>query len=833
MADEREIARLLEDRPELAEALAAVLAVDDETDEWAFEDVPVGTGVFGEIVGQDLVEEDGEGYRVADPAAVRRVLADHEAVESHAAVEGHAAVETGDEPGGKSRDTAAVDSPTAGVEGVARAARGVDVTARGVAVALVVTAVFVAARALPYGQVFRDRAVVLTGNDPYFYRFWVEQLLVRSPSPVGLGVLADVSAPFDRVAGEPLLAATLWLVSALLGGTPDAAGAVLAWYPVVAGLAGAALVYVTGATVLEDRRIGALAAGLLAVMPAHAFRTSLGFADHHAFDYVWLLATAATLAYLLADDRDAFSRRWGAVGLGLSVAALTLAWEGAPLMLVPAAASLAVSVPLDVREGRSPRRTTTPVVAGLGLGAALALGTHLVLGWLQLVVAVVPLLLAAGAAALAVAGEVAHRRSLSARRLAVAELAVPVVGFLLATLVVGGIADRFVGGVAVLLGTGGIGETASAFRPGEVFGLSYFGLSLPLGLAVACWAGIRTLGDDRRWLVLAVFGWYFAVLAAAQVRFTGQLAPFLALFAASGVVWAAARWGVVTVPDVVGSPDERDEPTHGSEGRPVGSDGGDPGPLERLFGTADVSPRSALLAGVLVVSLVASAGATLPGTVTGATVPDRNYETAMWMTDYANERGWDYPDSYVFSDWGENRVFNYFVSGQSANYTYARQQYSPFISSTNASGWYERLRDRVGFVVLKPLPRRANTMQERLYYTYGSRWPQQGYEAVSHYRAVYASSDRANKVFVLVPGARIRGQAAPNATLELRTRVEIPSDSFLYRQQVRTGPDGEYDLVVPYPGEYEVRRGGTDGNRTGTVTVPEPAVRNGTTVRAG
>jgi dolichyl-diphosphooligosaccharide--protein glycosyltransferase len=709
------------------------------------------------------------------------------------------------------------------------------VTARGVVVALVVAAAFVAVRALPYGQVFRERAVVLAGNDPYFYRFWVEQLLVRSPSPVGLGVLADVSGPFDRVVGEPFLAATLWLVSALLGGTPDVAGWVLAWYPVVAGLAGAAIVYATGAHVLEDRRTGALAAGLLAVMPGHAFRTSLGFADHHAFDYVWLLATVATLAYLLADERTRFARRWGAVALGVSVAGLTLAWEGAPLMLVPAAASLAVSVPLDVSQGRSPRRTTTPVVAGFGLGAALTLAAHLLLGWLQLTVAVVPLLLAAGAATLVVAGDVAHRRSIPARRLAVVELAVPVVGFLLAAVLVGGIADRFVGGIGVLLGTGGVGETASTFRPSQLFGVSYFGLALPVALAVACWAGLRTLADDRRWLVLTVFGWYFVVLAAAQLRFTGQLAPFVALFAAAGVVWVAARYGVVTMPDVlVGDDGETAESTTRGDGPPDRGDGDDSeGALGRLFGTADVSSRSALLVGVVVLVLVASSGPFLSEKVTGATVPDRNYETSMWMADYADERGWTYPDNYAFSQWGTNRVFNYFVNGQSANYTYAQRQYSPFVSSTNASGWYERLHDRVGFVVLEPLPRRANTMQERLYYTYGSRWAEQGYEAVSHYRAVYASSGGANRVFVLVPGARISGQATPNATLEFRTRVEIPHDSFPYRQQVRTGPDGGYDLVVPYPGEYEVRRGGPDGNRTGTVAVPDAAVRNGTTVRTG
>jgi asparagine N-glycosylation enzyme membrane subunit Stt3 len=829
MVDEREVTRLLEDRPELAAALAAVLTVDEETDEWTFDDVPVGTGIFGEIVERGLVEDDGDGYRVVDPAAVQRALADHETVAADQAETAGAGTAPSDAVAtGPDSDQA---TGTGGLAAVLRGAVPGNVTAGAVAVAAAVSAVFVAARALPYRQVFRDRAVVLTANDPYFYRFWVERLLARSPGPLGLGILADISAPFEGVGGEPLLVAVLWWVSALLGGTSDVAGVVLAWYPVVAGLAGAGLTYLTGAHVLEDRRVGALAAGLLAILPGHAFRTSLGFADHHAFDYVWLLATMAALAYLLAAERDPPARRWGAGALGLSVAGLTLSWEGAPLMLAPVAASLAASVPLDVSEGRSPRETTTPVVAGLGLGAVLTLAAHALLGWQPLFVAIVPLLLAAGAAALVAAGEFAERRGLSARRLAVAELALPVVGFLLATVAVGGILDRFLGGVGFLLGTGGIGETESAFRPGQLFGVTYFGLALPVGLVVAGWASLRTLAGDRRWLVPVVFVWYFLVLATVQVRFVGQLAPLVALFAATGLVWGAARYDLTTPPDVLAGGDS--DKTDASGGRETRS--GDTGGDGRVSGSlpGGTSGRSALAVGLVVVALVASSGAFLPQEVTGATVPDRNYETAMWIQDRADERGLDYPDSYVFSRWGTNRVFNYFVSGQSRSYGYAQNNYSAFISSTNATGWYDRLHERVGFVVLEPLPRRSNTMQERLYYTYGSRWSEQGYGAVSHYRAVYTSPDQANRAFILVPGARVSGRAAPNLTLEFRTRVEIPNDSFPYRQQVTTGSDGRYDLVVPYPGEYAVHRGGSGGTRTGTVTIPEPAVRNGTTVRAG
>jgi dolichyl-diphosphooligosaccharide--protein glycosyltransferase len=345
------------------------------------------------------------------------------------------------------------------------------------------------------------------------------------------------------------------------------------------------------------------------------------------------------------------------------------------------------------------------------------------------------------------------------------------------------------------------------------------GLAYVLALPVMVWGVVRTLADDRRWLVVCVYGWYFLVLALVQSRFVGQLAPFVALFAATGVVWWAARYDLTAVPAVLRGGADTDP----DDGRPGGA----------WLDTDAVSVRSGLAVGLVVVAVVASSGAYLPGKVTGGVAADRNYETATWMADHAEDRGLSYPEGYVFSRWGTNRLFNYFTSGWAENYGYARTYYQRFVSSDDPERWYERLRTRAGYVVLEPLPRRSNPMQERLYVTYGSRW--QGYEAVSHYRAVYTSENRDNKVFVLVPGARVTGRANPNATVEVRTTVEIPNDSFRYRQQVQTGRNGSYEVLVPYPGEYEVRTGVGGGNATvtGTVTVPESAVENGTNVSVG
>ena len=78
-------------------------------------------------------------------------------------------------------------------------------------------------RIIPFPAVFRGGDVVLSGNDPYAYRYVVHQLLARSANPLDLSMLS--SLPSGIAHGEPLMVATLWWVSALFGGASAAGGA--------------------------------------------------------------------------------------------------------------------------------------------------------------------------------------------------------------------------------------------------------------------------------------------------------------------------------------------------------------------------------------------------------------------------------------------------------------------------------------------------------------------------------------------------------------------------------------------------------------------------------
>jgi dolichyl-diphosphooligosaccharide--protein glycosyltransferase len=144
-----------------------------------------------------------------------------------------------------------------------------------------------------------------------------------------------------------------------------------------------------------------------------------------------------------------------------------------------------------------------------------------------------------------------------------------------------------------------------------------------------------------------------------------------------------------------------------------------------------------------------------------------------------------------------------------------------FLFGTDAQQWYERLRDRTGFVVVPPEAiGNATTIGTRLYQTDGSRT--EAAPGLAHYRLVFVSEDTQQKVFTLVPGARIVGGARPNQTLTVETDVTVGSYDTTYEREVQTGANGNYSVTVPYASEYRV--GGE------SVTVTETDVQNGTRV---
>jgi dolichyl-diphosphooligosaccharide--protein glycosyltransferase len=357
--------------------------------------------------------------------------------------------------------------------------------------------------------------------------------------------------------------------------------------------------------------------------------------------------------------------------------------------------------------------------------------------------------------------------------------------------------SRFTNQVDRLFATQAIAEVQSLFT-GPIGVLLLFGFVLVLAIPYLMWGTLRGYRGDQRWLAIAAYGWYFLALAAIQARFGGELAPFAAVFAGLGFVHLA-EWVDIAAPPLP----FRDEHSLRAQ-----TDGGRlPRPTRQQVGAV-----------VVLFLLVGSLGLIqVPIKTSQLTIDQEQYETAAWMAEQGTGDG----PQYVFSEWGRNRVYNYYLSGDAESYGYARANYESFLGARDETTWYERLRDRAQFVVYTDVEGPERSIAQRLA-AYGSRT--ETAPGLAHLRAVYISEGEKYRVFTVVPGAIITGNATANTTVEVTTRLAVNGTTIRYERQVRAGPNGIYTVTVPYPGEYQVQNT--------TVAVPESAVQNGTSLSA-
>jgi dolichyl-diphosphooligosaccharide--protein glycosyltransferase len=359
--------------------------------------------------------------------------------------------------------------------------------------------------------------------------------------------------------------------------------------------------------------------------------------------------------------------------------------------------------------------------------------------------------------------------------------------------------------VEFLLTTEGIAETTSIVSGdlgtlvGPVF-LFGFVLFLALGhMGWAVWTSYRRHAPV--WLAVGVYAWYFLLLSAIQVRFAGQLALFTALFGGLAFVHLAAWVDMASVPKPF-KPAEKSSRVS-SEGS------GDDDELEWP------ERRQVLYTGALGLGVGSLGGLLTPIRHSQLTVDDSMYEAATFMQEYSAERDWEYPENYVFSQWGQNRFYNWFVNAETRSYRYAQSNFDEFLISRDSGEWYERLRDRAGFVAVKEGDvsggGQAGTIYDQL-------WSDGFGIETDHYRAVWTDSDDSLRAFTLVPGARVTGPASANSTT-IDVTAEVGGESQSIVMETDVSEHGVYEETVPLPGTYEA--GGT------SVTVSEEDVRGG------
>lgn len=785
-------AELLDAKPELEANLRTLVRIDRDGS-WQFDDIPLESGAFGELVEMGIATRTDDGYRLADRAAVEAALA------------------------GDSVDSADGSSRSHLLDVVSLDYSRIIVAAAALAFVAVV-------RVAPMiSSTFRDGRIVLASNDPYMYRAAAEKLFASNLAAFDFGALAQLTLPLTGTPirlHDTLMVVFAWWGSALLGG--DAAvGTLLAWYPPAVGVLTALGVLVVTTRVSGDYRAGLAATVLLAVTPAHAFRTALGFGDHHAFDYLWLTVTLFAVVVVAGTRHD--RRSWlrsrpiqlAFIGGGLAITAQLAAWRGSPLYLVPIALYAFARSLLDLNRDSDPIAGSAPLVAMLAVGTVATVAVHLAFGWLQPYRVIAPALVLAGTLVVVVVATVAWRRNIDVRTVLVVDGVGGAVAATLAWVAIPTVSSalgEFVGYLS-RYGASGIAETQSLFAGnlGSIAApLLLFGFVFFLGLPYVIWASYHTMvGDgDPSLLVVAAYALVFTLLAIVQIRFAGQLALCIVPFAGIGFIHLADRTGIIEAPELLAS-----------DTTPSLRDGG-----ERYTVTF---PSVRTVAYLLVLFLlVGGLGAIqTPIKMGQVAIDDDTAATGTWVAAHASSDAKE-TNPYVLTQWSRSRATNFLAGGSYRTYEdygYALDTCEGFLTARSSDGWYDRLSgDGVAYVVIdrswtENLP--AETVGARLSRQYGSAAGE--VDGLGHYRAMYEINDRV--VFAVVPGARLTGSAEPNATVTIETTVELNGRSVTYTRKVEANETGAYAVTVPYSGVYSVAGSPVD--------VSESAVQNGTSVQ--
>ncbi len=150
----------------------------------------------------------------------------------------------------------------------------------------------------PWESVF-TWTVRLGGNDPWYYYRLIENCIHNFPHRIWFDPFTHY--PFGSYLHFGPFMVYLGAIAGIISGSTggESLRAVLAFLPVVGGVLTILPIYLIGREVF-DKRVGVIAAFLIAFIPGQFLqRTLLGFADHHAYEVLWMLVTVGMFTYSL------------------------------------------------------------------------------------------------------------------------------------------------------------------------------------------------------------------------------------------------------------------------------------------------------------------------------------------------------------------------------------------------------------------------------------------------------------------------------------------------------------------------------------------------------
>ncbi|WP_276998690.1 peptide transporter, partial [Haloquadratum walsbyi] len=543
-------------------------------------------------------------------------------------------------------------------------------------------------------NVFQQEYIILPGNDPYSYRHTLLNFAKTAQNPF---IVATEQ-------GEPLFMFTLQLITTLFGGSSAAAEQVLVWYPVVAAVICGISVYLIGTRLTDDRRVGLASVAILATLPAHAYRTSIGFADHHAFDMVIL---AIVLAAVTAHERTSPTSvseiseltPWIVIA-GIGIGAHTLAWEAGALLIIPLGVYGFIRALTSIYRDVSVIYRLAPLTTSVVIGGVTAVLGHTILGWQSATMIIPPTLLAVALSVMMITAEGLRRSGLGYRVTALTLVLSGVVVLLGTIEVIPGFNDEFREQASRLFTSENIFEAQSLFSIDLGFILApiyFFGLAIFISMIVFMWGSWVGWRRDRGdLLVVCAYGITFFLLSSLQVRFAGHLALPVAILTGISFVWFTAKITEITPPTVRPTGVSAQSATEQRAAwRRHSTDTNSDSTGQDRNTTDEVSRRYVYTTVVVLFLLIGGIGAGItPLQANTLAFSDDTGKAIDKMNTFSTVENRSWPETYVFSRWGNSRGYNAYLNDRSTGYGYARSNYIDFLRSDESEEWYQQIQGR-------------------------------------------------------------------------------------------------------------------------------------------
>lgn len=782
-------ATLIAERPDLAEALEEIIAVDQSTEVWEFDDVAIDPGRFGEIVSRDIVVKAGDGYRLNDPDAVRAVLAGEPTNPDEATLD--FALPTDWRPSVDPRTTVALAA---------------------------VLALLAAMRTLQLPTLYRDEHRLSPANDPYFYRTMVDRLLAQSSDPFSLELVTNM--PARAVSRRPFSHAMNWWVAALLGGDQTAATLVALWLPVVASIGLGIVIYFTAKTASGDVRVGIAAVFFLALVPVHAVYTQLGFLEHRLHQYFWLGVTLLAVTWLASDVKRLSHmhkpasavrqhlrkpRTWiAALAIGPALAFSMHAWGGSIMMMVPLALYAGGRALIDVREGITTTLANLPLLIGTAFGVAIAAFLHFRWEWHDSLLAYWPPLILVGMVLVFVIADLFRRIGVSSLVLGISEVIVGIAGIAIFTTQFPDEWDYLQDRADTLFTRDTATETMSLFTDAWT-PITQIGLDFVLALfvlAFVVWMVWRQY--EPAWLLLCTYALVWLVFASFQIRFAAQMSIIMAVFGGLGFVYLLGWIGLARRPELFA--ETKDVPRPDTESDP-------------RISSMQLPSEPAAIGWIALILLLFTGMSLMFIPLLGAdTMYDDDQYDSLLAIESHNESVAEYDHEYfVLSNWGDNRMYNYLLHGDGDSYGYASSNYQPFIESDHPDDHYDEIASQVGYVVIDDLE--TTDLPNNTYTTLHGDINDTTLPDSGHFQALHLG-DTAS-AYATVPGATITVNGT-NESITTTTAITLDDTDYTYERTLTESSNTTTATTVAYPGDYDLF--------DQTVSITQEDVINGSTI---